>query len=318
MDFIVGIAVYFAATLALCWIAAKVGTSRFARIYTFFVALAGAYAVGFAIEMVLLQIDGYLISPQPWPVVAWSILGLTAFAVTGITMTSGLVKAIPCWVISVLLIAHGIIQHDYVPVYTGIVMIGFGLIILVAMPSIRLPDETSKRSSYTENIQDMSGVSRTARPASHIAQQIHLLWVKNSAIEFFKPEDMRIYLPHDKKSLFFSKIYLLCEASALRVILIERQNKSAYEELFKEFERLIFPAEPTPEAMRKLEAIKSAMLQLDEFFTEKRELSWCRGWLKEIGHDETNPETLVIFAQLIGSNVKSLRQYLEEMGPPAD
>lgn len=163
----------------------------------------------------------------------------------------------------------------------------------------------------------MFNVGGTARSASYVAQFIHKLWVKDAAKDFFNPDTFHIHLPEDKKRLFLAKIYLLCEASALRVILTELQNNSAYEELLRESERLIFPPEPTAEGMKKLEVIKAMVAELDRFFTEKKEISWCRGWLHKIGHDETNPAILATFAQLIGVNTKMVRKFLHDIGPPA-
>jgi hypothetical protein len=157
-------------------------------------------------------------------------------------------------------------------------------------------------------------INGVARSASYVARQIHLIWVEDAAKEFFKPEDLD--LPEDKRNSFVSKIYLFCEAAALRVLLTERQNDQRYEKLLREFERLIFPLQPTPEAMDKLETIKFAMKELDRLFTEKKELAWCRQWLQGIGRDETNPETLFEFAQLIGINTSSLRQLVRDIGPP--
>ena len=65
---------------------------------------------------------------------------------------------------------------------------------------------------------------------------------------------------------------------------------------------------PTVEGMTKLEAIESAMSDLNRLFSEKKEFSWARAWFTGIGHNETNPETLMVLVQLLGTNTKALRQ----------
>jgi hypothetical protein len=78
----------------------------------------------------------------------------------------------------------------------------------------------------------------------------------------------------------------------------------------REFDKLIFP---TGRTTTKLEALKLAVIDLNAFFTEKKERSWCRNWFQSIGHDETNPESLFVFAQVIGLNTSSLREMLHQI-----
>jgi len=130
----------------------------------------------------------------------------------------------------------------------------------------------------------MFNVRGTLRSAAYVAQQLHMLFVVDGAKNYFKPSD--IHLPKDKSDLFYSKIYLYCEAAVLRVLLTEEHQNRNYKELVKEFEKLIFPP-PLHGGMTKLEAIKAAMKSHDQLFADKKEFSWARSWLKGIGHDET-------------------------------
>lgn len=70
--------------------------------------------------------------------------------------------------------------------------------------------------------------------------------------------------------------------------------------------------------MTKLEAVKSAMKDIDELISEKRELFWARNWFSGIGHDEINPTTLVMFVRLVGLNTKSLRELIRGIGHPSE
>jgi hypothetical protein len=151
MNLILGFAIYLGTTIVLSSIAVWARTTKFAHIYAFFMALAGAYAIGFAIEIIFLQIDGYMPSPQPWPVVSWSVLGLTAFVIAGATTTSGLVNAIPCWIIAGLLMAHGVLQQDQVPVYAGAIMTAFGIVVLIVIPRLELGPTTIIRGPITDS-----------------------------------------------------------------------------------------------------------------------------------------------------------------------
>jgi hypothetical protein len=160
----------------------------------------------------------------------------------------------------------------------------------------------------------MFNVGGTPRSASHVAQQLYMNFVVDAARDFFKPSDIR--LPEERWPLFHSRIFLYCEAAVLRVLLTEEQRNKAYKELVKEFEKFVFREDPSEGGMIKLEAIKAAMKAHDQLFTEKKEFSWARSWLKGIGHDETNPATLVLFVQLIGLNTRTVRELVHEIGPP--
>jgi hypothetical protein len=109
---------------------------------------------------------------------------------------------------------------------------------------------------------------------------------------------------------------LYCEAGVLRVLLTQNEQDSNYNDLVQEFEKLIFPHGPTSEGMTKLKAVKSAMIDLDRLIVEKNgELSWALNWFAGIGHDETNPATLVMLVRLIALNTESLRDCIREIGP---
>jgi hypothetical protein len=173
------------------------------------------------------------------------------------------------------------------------------------------PPDTTVHYSSPGLYKAMFKTDGVERPASYVAKQIHTIWV---AENFFRPE--ALHLPTSKRDLFIQKIYVFCEASVLRVLLTELQNNGAYEELLQEFERLVFPSSPSPAAVAKLAAAKSAMVELDKLFGEQRQLSWCRDWFRAIGHDETNPEALATFARLLAEHTNSLRRLIHDLGPP--
>ena len=157
----------------------------------------------------------------------------------------------------------------------------------------------------------------TPRPAAYVASQIYNIWVKDSAKQFVKTffdgETPRI--PANLRGPFALRTHLCCEASVLRVLLTEKQNNPRFESLVVQFEKLVFPLNPTSEGMTKLEAIKSAMLNLDRLFSEKKEFSWARSWFRGIGHDETNSATLMLLVQLLASDIKLLRILMCDIRP---
>ena len=45
------------------------------------------------------------------------------------------------------------------------------------------------------------------------------------------------------------------------------------------------------------------------------ELTWARDWFLQLGHDETNPATLVAFTQMFADGTRGLRKLLNEAIP---
>jgi hypothetical protein len=162
----------------------------------------------------------------------------------------------------------------------------------------------------------MFNVGGVPQSASYVARQIYLVSVEDAPKETLK--HFRSRIPDDKHDLFLWKLYLYCEAAALRILLTENEKDPRYDELVREFEKLVFPCGASQEGASKLEAIKFAMKELDRLFSEKKELSWSRRWFNEIGHDETNPAALSMFALFIMEDTTSLRELIHEIGPPSE
>jgi hypothetical protein len=167
----------------------------------------------------------------------------------------------------------------------------------------------------------MFDVGGTPRPADYVAAFVYHLWVDDATTGLVNAFFNRgtTFIPVNKRDAFATKIKLYCEADVLRVLLTEKQTNPRYLDLNKEFEKLIFPFTRTAEGTTKLEAIKSAMINIDKLiFEENKELSWARSWFETIGHNETNPATLFLLVELMGSNTRSLRQLIREIGSPID
>lgn len=155
----------------------------------------------------------------------------------------------------------------------------------------------------------------TPRSPAYVAAQIYQVWVVHAANDyverFFYGETQ--FLPPNLRDPFASKIRLYCEASVLRVLLTEQQNDLRFEGLVAEFEKLIFPSDPTFDGMTKLEAVKSIMRDLEQLISENKKLSWARSWFAGIGREETNPATLALLVHLLGIEIKSLRDLIHEI-----
>jgi hypothetical protein len=56
-----------------------------------------------------------------------------------------------------------------------------------------------------------------------------------------------------------------------------------------------------------------AMADLFDLFSSNKQLTWCRKWLSDIGHEETNPATLTMFALCIGNHTKHVRELVRDL-----
>jgi hypothetical protein len=97
---------------------------------------------------------------------------------------------------------------------------------------------------------------------------------------------------------FRQKAFLYREANVLLALLAWAQKDPLFERPLWEYERILFAQSPeTPSSAVRLQAIKTAMADLDALMKEdKRQLTWGRQWFAGLGYDETNPVTLTLFA----------------------
>ena len=128
-------------------------------------------------------------------------------------------------------------------------------------------------------------------------------WESDSQVKVFRSR-----LPDAVQPAFADKYLIYCEANVLRVLITQQtQGRN----LLHAFERVLFGTEQSKASEDKLAAVKVAMLDLNKLVSEKKEMSWSRQWLLEIGHDETNPAQLFLLAHLFGT--KHLRQLVTDL-----
>ncbi len=125
------------------------------------------------------------------------------------------------------------------------------------------------------------------------------------------------HLPESIYETFRERIFLYREALVLMTLVTQSQADPLFLPTLREYERILFQDGPE-EAIRsgRLSAIKNAMEELTDLLLKPRSdpyLSWCRRWFAEIGHDESNPITLMLFLTFWMDWYIAVRESLNKM-----
>jgi hypothetical protein len=115
---------------------------------------------------------------------------------------------------------------------------------------------------------------------------------------------------------FDQKIELYHEALVLMVLIAHSEKKRGFERVLQAYEAIILGPSPTASGLEKLQNVKAAMADLNAILKDEargHELGWSMAWFQEIGHRETNPVVLSLFAgfwmdRYIAA-VKSVREF---------
>lgn len=110
MILLAALAVFIACAWALAWVANKAQGTKGAWFMAIPASCVGAYSIGFALEIACMETTGAIPGGQPWPVITWTILGLTCLTITAIAKPNGWIAAIPCATAGALMIMHGVLQ----------------------------------------------------------------------------------------------------------------------------------------------------------------------------------------------------------------
>jgi hypothetical protein len=105
------------------------------------------------------------------------------------------------------------------------------------------------------------------------------------------------HLPEAVHGRFREKVFLYREANILLALLSRAREDKLFEPPLREYEHIVFPQSPdTPTGAARLRAMRAAMQDLCALMdpSDTRKLTWGRKWLADIGHDETNPATLLL------------------------
>ncbi len=102
-------------------------------------------------------------------------------------------------------------------------------------------------------------------------------------------------------------------------LISESQNNKSFERVLESYEALILGISPTAFGLGKLQVVKAAMANLNALLEDGakgHELSWSMAWYQEVGHRETNPVVLSLFAGFWMDRyiavVKSVREYTSD------
>lgn len=109
----------------------------------------------------------------------------------------------------------------------------------------------------------------------------------------------RARVPEELLARFDEKIELYNEALVLMVLASESQIHAGFERVLQAYEAIIFGVSPMASGFDKAITIRSAMNDLNTLLgngAARRELSWSMAWFEEVGHRETNPAVLSLFA----------------------
>jgi hypothetical protein len=89
-----------------------------------------------------------------------------------------------------------------------------------------------------------------------------------------------------------AKLYRI--AIILLALVSEEQKNPKFSSVRNNFESKVFPPSIEQEGVQLLTEVKTAMRDFSDLLTERRELSWARAWLQDIGLDEANPAALAM------------------------
>ena len=155
----------------------------------------------------------------------------------------------------------------------------------------------------------------TVLPAHEVALGIYLLMLIEPKLifdriwKFIEPN-----IPTDRRAQFeanfLDRMQLYSEAATLRVLIKTKDNDERYEPLLSEFEKYLFPPEPTDEGQKKLDALRFAMADIQTHRTNPQ-LTWAHDWLLQLGYDEINPAALMAFIQMFAEETERLRKLLK-------
>jgi hypothetical protein len=98
---------------------------------------------------------------------------------------------------------------------------------------------------------------------------------------------------------FRAKVTLYREAVILMVLRSESRRQNQYREVLSAYEELVLGPERTPAGLKKLDALKAAMADLERLIHPQdasMDPTWSSEWLKDIGHVDYNPARTLLFA----------------------
>lgn len=135
-------------------------------------------------------------------------------------------------------------------------------------------------------------------------------------LEPYPPLDAHHFnVPEAAMERYLERVLLYREALVL-LLLVERGPTSPAHPTLVKYEQILFGGLRLGPAADRAMSVKRAMNDLADLLIrpgERRELSWGRRWIAEIGYDETDPATLVLFYVTWAKVFIQARESLEEL-----
>jgi len=163
-------------------------------------------------------------------------------------------------------------------------------------------------------------VGTRPRPAEGDAKSLYEVFVQERSGKGFEEAAS---IPLELEPNFNAKVDLYREALLLMVLVSESQKQKGLQQLLHSYESLVFGTALTVSGLQKVDAAKAAMADLAMLLNSdgnRRELSWGMLWFQDIGHSETNPVRLALFASEWMDEyialVKTIRQRLQHFTRP--
>jgi hypothetical protein len=104
-------------------------------------------------------------------------------------------------------------------------------------------------------------------------------------------------VPVELQLKFDQKIELYHEALVLMVLIAQSEKKRSFERVLQSYEALIFGPSATISSLEKVQVVKAAMADINALLSGRGNgPRWSMAWFQELGHIETNPVVLSLFA----------------------
>jgi hypothetical protein len=125
---------------------------------------------------------------------------------------------------------------------------------------------------------------RKKAAASEIAAGLFQVFVKDNSL---KPEDWEI--PPELVVAFLEQSRLYLEATVSLLLCTTASKEKPYEEVLRQYDQLILPVEPTPDGLRKRDALMTAANELSRLLIpgeQGKMFTWAAEWFTKIGHEQ--------------------------------
>jgi hypothetical protein len=133
--------------------------------------------------------------------------------------------------------------------------------------------------------------------AEEVAKSLYETFVQERSGEGFPEESGSV--TRELRPKFYERVDLYREALLLLALITESKSRTEFKQVLQSCEGCVFGSTPTDAGIQKLDVIRAAMADLTRLLKppgRPREFTWAMEWFRAIGHTETNPVCLALFA----------------------